>query len=70
MNRKLSPEKTIIRRLDVQAQTGLSKSAIYQLLDAGKFPKQVRIMERACGWIQSEVDEWVRQRIDDRDRKG
>ena len=53
----------IIRFHQVQARTGLSRSTIYRRLAGGSFPKPLSLGARAVGWIESEVDEWIRQRI-------
>ena len=36
---------------------------IYRRLAGGSFPKPLSLGARAVGWIESEVDEWIRQRI-------
>ena len=53
----------ILRLPEVQRRTGLSRSTIYVRLDRGLFPKPVSLGARAVGWIESEVDEWIRERI-------
>ena len=53
----------IVRLPDVQARTGLSRSTIYVRVAAGSFPKPVQLGARAVGWIESEVDAWIRQQI-------
>lgn len=45
----------ILRRPQVEERTGLSRSAIYRLMDAGDFPRQRRITARAVGWIEAEI---------------
>ncbi len=52
-----------LRLPEVPARTGLSRSTIYVRLDQGRFPKPVPLGGRAVGWIESEVDEWIRERI-------
>jgi len=54
---------TIIRRPKVQAKTGLSRSTIYERIGAGTFPAPVNLGVRAVGWIEAEVDAWVRERV-------
>jgi len=49
----------IIRRAEVERLTGLTSPHIYQLMRKGKFPKQVKLGERAVGWIKAEVVQWV-----------
>lgn len=52
-----------LRLPEVIARTGLSRSTIYVRLDEGRFPRPVSLGGRAVGWIESEVDEWMRERI-------
>jgi prophage regulatory protein len=56
-----------IRRRDVQEATGLCRSAIYQGVSDGTFPKPVKLGLRAVAWISEEIEEWKAQRIADRD---
>ena len=53
----------ILRLPDVLARTGLSRSTIYVRVANGTFPKPVPLGARAVGWIESDVDEWIRERI-------
>ena len=32
-------------------------------LAEGRFPRPVSLGSRAVGWIEAEVDEWIRERI-------
>ena len=52
-----------LRLPEVLTRTGLSRSTIYVRLDQGRFPRPVSLGTRAVGWIEAEVDEWIRQRI-------
>ena len=52
-----------LRLPEVLARTGLSRSTIYVRLDQGRFPRPVSLGARAVGWIEAEVDEWIRERI-------
>ncbi len=53
----------LIRRKEVQAKTGLGASSIYAMMQQGKFPKAVNISERRVAWIESDVDQWINERI-------
>ena len=46
---------TILRRAQVEAQTGYSRSTIYLRITQGLWPKQVSLGARAVGWPASEV---------------
>ena len=63
------PEIKFLRRGEVESVTGLSRTHIYDLMDKGKFPKPVRIGQRAVAWVLEEITEWQRDRITDRDKE-
>ena len=46
---------TIVRRKQVQAESGYSRSTIYLRISQGLWPKPVRLGARAVGWPASEV---------------
>lgn len=47
----------------VTAKTGMSRSWIYEMVQQGKFPRPIRITSKAVGWVSSEVDAWIDDRI-------
>ena len=49
--------------------TGLGRSSIYKLIEQGEFPKQVSLGERAVGWVESEIEEWIISKIEERDQQ-
>lgn len=53
----------MIRMNVVKEMTGLSRSTIYQFIKDGKFPEQIKLGERASGWLESEVDDWLQKRV-------
>lgn len=46
---------TILRRRQVEAETGNSRSGIYEQIEHGLFTKSVKIGARAVGWPADEV---------------
>ena len=54
--------KAYLRRPAVEVATGLSRSSIYAMMDAGEFPRPVRIGKRAVAWPQSEIEHWLANR--------
>ncbi len=58
----------IIRLSEVLASTGLARSTVYKYVADGSFPKPVSLGDRAVGWVESEVQDWVLTRIEERDQ--
>jgi prophage regulatory protein len=63
---------TIIRRKQVEARTGLSRSSIYARLRQNPkrpgdydptFPRPVSVGAKAVGWIESEIEAWLTAQI-------
>ncbi|MCD6657632.1 helix-turn-helix transcriptional regulator [Vibrio cholerae] len=51
---------------EVLAMTGLSRSSMYRFIEENQFPTQVQLGGRAVAWVESEVQEWIAQRITNR----
>lgn len=51
----------------VKKKIDRSKAFIYKEMDRGNFPKPLK-MGRSVVWIESEIDAWLQQFIDERDR--
>lgn len=52
-----------LRLPDVRAKVGLSRSTIYLRMSKGQFPQTVKLGERSVAWIDSDIDDWIEQRI-------
>lgn len=55
---------TILRRKQVEARTGLSRSTLYAYIGAGQFPAPVALGARAVGWVEAEIDAWLTAQIE------
>lgn len=53
----------ILRLRPVLSRTGLSRSMAYDLMAKEQFPKPISLGARAVGWLESEIDAWIAQRI-------
>jgi prophage regulatory protein len=53
----------ILRLPTVKARTGLSRSTIYLRISEGRFPRPVSLGSRAVGWIETEINDWLAERI-------
>lgn len=60
---------SILRLSAVKARLGLSRSTIYDRLDPGSkrydptFPKPISLGERAVGWVEREVEDWIARQV-------
>lgn len=51
----------VIRLDEVKDKVGLSRSTIYRRIANSGFPKPILLCGRASGWIESEIDEWLKR---------
>ena len=61
---------TLIRLPEVIQRTGLSRSAVYELIKASHFPHQIKLGVRAVAWNSSAVDAWINERIAEAEQGG
>ena len=47
----------------VKQRTGFGRSQIYNLINQGQFPKQIHLGPQSVAWLESEVTEWMKERI-------
>jgi prophage regulatory protein len=59
----LTAGERLLRLPEVEARTGLKKSAIYAGMKAGTFPACLKLGIRASAWSQSAIDAWISDRI-------
>jgi prophage regulatory protein len=61
-----SPE-TFLRLRQVRALVGFGRTQIYRRINEDTFPRPVRLGPQSVAWVESEVREWMQQRILERD---
>jgi prophage regulatory protein len=49
----------LLRLPEVIARVGLKRSAIYQRMSEGRFPKSRSLGPKCAVWVESEIDEWI-----------
>jgi prophage regulatory protein len=57
----------VVRLQQVMEMTGLGRSTIYKYMSESWFPKPISLGGRSVGWLESEVSEWILERIAERD---
>lgn len=54
----------MLRRPEVEQITARSRSAIYEGMANGTFPKPVKIGARAVAWPESVIRNWIAERME------
>ena len=55
--------RRFLRLPEVQKAVPLSRSRIYELIAANRFPAPVKLSERASAWSSDEVEAWLDARV-------
>lgn len=58
----------ILRRKEVEARTGLSRSTIYKRIADGTFPPPIPLGAKSVGWVSGEIDAFLADCLAQRDR--
>ena len=61
------PSLKILRIPAVIAKRQLSRGTLYRLLKQKEFPAPIHLGDRAIGFIESEVDEWLSRKMQQRE---
>lgn len=64
---KAEKKKTVVRIDEVTFITQMSRSMVYELIKKGLFPKPIKLGLRASGWILEEVEQWLANKVKERD---
>ena len=61
----MSSEYRIIKMKELVGIVGISRSYIYALQHRGEFPKPISLVQggSSTGYLQSEIDDWIKSRI-------
>lgn len=59
---KTALNERIIRLPQVKAMAGISTTVIYDKMKRGEFPRQIKL-GRLSGWVESEIQDWIRKQI-------
>ena len=62
----MSSPYSVIKMKELVKEVGISRSYIFALQARGEFPCPIRLVKggRATGYLRSEVDDWLKGRID------
>jgi len=63
-----APPPRLLRLPEVMDRVGLRRSAIYQRMSEGRFPKCRSLGPKCSVWVEAEINDWINsisKRIDD-----
>ncbi|EJX0633941.1 AlpA family transcriptional regulator [Salmonella enterica] len=55
-----------LRLTQVMDKTGLKRSQVYAYMKTGDFPKSIKIGPSSVAWLESEIEEWIKAKINNR----
>ena len=61
----------VLRMKDLPKKIGFQPSTIYELIAKGKFPAPFKLVPggRAAGWLESTIDAWLENRLQQNDKE-
>ena len=62
-------DQKIIRKPALFSKIGLSDATSWRMEKKGDFPKRLRLGGNSCGWLETEVNQWIEGRLADRHAK-
>ena len=62
--------QSVLRLHVVKTRVGLSKSTIYAWIAQGTFPKPISLGDRAVGWLESDINNWIESRVKETRQSG
>jgi prophage regulatory protein len=54
----------LIRLREVLHRTGLSKTALYDMIKERAFPAQIKLGQRSSAWNEADIDAFIQRKID------
>jgi prophage regulatory protein len=69
MSEKLLKSKRLLRRKQVEEKTGQARSSLYDAMKQGKFPKPINLGMRSVAWLEDEIDAWIDERVNIRNKQ-
>ncbi|PAL23123.1 AlpA family transcriptional regulator [Sphingopyxis sp. GW247-27LB] len=61
---QVPPPARLLRLPEVMDRVGLRRSAIYQRMSEGRFPKSRSLGPKCAVWVEAEIDEWIKSIAD------
>lgn len=59
----------LLRLSEVRHLTGLSQSSLYAEMQAGRFPRPLKLTRRSVAWRENQIAEWISERVREHSQK-
>lgn len=59
----------LIKLKTVMDCTGLASLTVYKFIAEGRFPKPVKLGARMVAWVESEIQDWIQEKISSRNER-
>ncbi|WP_343724875.1 AlpA family transcriptional regulator [Herbaspirillum huttiense] len=56
----------ILKTKDVLKKTAIGRTTLHRKVKEGSFPAPIELGPHSVGWVESEVDEWIKERMNSR----
>ena len=56
---QVAPPPRLLRLPEVMDRVGLRRSAIYQRMSEGRFPKSRSLGAKCAVWVEAEINDWI-----------
>lgn len=53
----------VLRRETVLDRVGVSYPTLWRWMGAGRFPKPIKLSVNSVGWLEADVEAWIRARL-------
>ena len=53
----------VVRMPDVVTMTGMSRPTVYRMIKDGMFPASIKLSPGAVGWLRTEIEQWVADKL-------
>ena len=53
----------VLRIFEVSDRTGLPRSSIYAKIQAGDFPRPIKLGPRSVGWLEGDINSWIDEKV-------
>ena len=53
----------VLRIFEVSDRTGLPRSSIYAKIQAGDFPRPIKLGARSVGWLEADINSWLDEKV-------